>query len=213
MGSARTSRSEIRPARSGSWCRAPNDSRRPHGARRSRRRDAECGTPTCRGRRHARRSATPHPGRITRKSSASVDDWSGTVQSTSAATPASNDPASPGIRSPTPSATDTATGACTAVTCARSRRIALGLDGDDLAHCGRVMAEIRAAASADLDHPATQAREQLAAVLGAATALGVLRDPRIDAGEYRVGGVLRRLGHREQDRSCGGPSGWTAGCP
>jgi hypothetical protein len=52
------------------------------------------------------------------------------------------------------------------------------------------VAEVRAAAGADLDHPAAQAGKQLAAVLGAAATFADLGDSRVDASKHRMGGAL-----------------------
>ncbi len=62
-------------------------------------------------------------------------------------------------------------------------QVALGLDGHDLVDRGRVVGEVCAATGTDLDHPTPQPREQLAAMLCAATLFARLCDLRIDAGE------------------------------
>jgi hypothetical protein len=74
-------------------------------------------------------------------------------------------------------------------------QIGLGLDRDDLTDRGRIVLEVRAAASAHLYHSALQAGEQLAAVLAAATPLAHPCDPRIDTGEHRMRDML---GHTRQ---------------
>lgn len=51
------------------------------------------------------------------------------------------------------------------------------------------MPEVRAAAGADLHHPAAQTAEQLTAMLGTAAALTELGDPRINAGEHWARGM------------------------
>src|ERR1700735_2956509 len=90
------------------------------------------------------------------------------------------------------------------------------------------MGEVRAAAGAQLDHPTTQASEQLPAVLICTATLSNVRDLRIDAREYRMRGVLSHqstvplaspvssragaAGHLPSGRSCGGPSARSAWC-
>jgi hypothetical protein len=69
-----------------------------------------------------------------------------------------------GSASATASTTVTGTGAPCAASCARSRRYASGFHGDDLSDGGRVVLEVEAVAGAELEHPAAQVGERLAAV-------------------------------------------------
>ncbi|HTA15264.1 MAG TPA: hypothetical protein VK781_10465 [Solirubrobacteraceae bacterium] len=66
----------------------------------------------------------------------------------------------------------------------------LGLDRDDLADGGRIVREVRATASPKLNDATAQAREQLAAMLSAASPVGLLGDLGVDAGKEGGAGAL-----------------------
>jgi hypothetical protein len=62
-------------------------------------------------------------------------------------------------------------------------QVRLGLNGDDLGHRGRVVAEVHAVAGHEHDDAAADALEELGSVLGRAQVLGRSSDPLVQTGE------------------------------